>query len=439
MKKYAVVLLFFVACTNQNSNMEESQTTTTEVSFTTATTLISEYDQLKEGDKKSYKIRQYWIQNILKDVPTMTEEEKSISYREADNPNEYVYLDDGTSCTIDVGGTIHGSLIDENFQLDFDKINNNNSSSTLEKMNDTLFNDGYQITLEVFYNCTKDDKFSWLYGPLFFQDGQWWSFTDTDIIDFPTGEGNYWRQSTRVKVNLGTKSKWEICNEDIYSDECGVEYNPTTEFFWGYSKFFIELREKITIWDKNSRTMLRNSEIAYPEELLPIMSSPVFDIEEFGETYNCYIFPMASMVYYIRNYGYPQPLSSIENGEENFINWPEVYWLCLKEEIEFPNEIAGGFKEFDSGDFYLGQGPPVLRGDFGNRDPNPRYASWIMWGPSDPEDYYNNDLKSVKEFNVTKFYWWFDDGFNILDLCLNTIFTYEKDYDFVCLDKGLNN
>ena len=148
---------------------------------------------------------------------------------------------------------------------------------------------------------------------------------------------------------------------------------------------------------------------------------------------------MASMVYYIRNYGYPQPLSSVENGETNFINWPEVYWLCLKEEIEFPNEIGGGFKEFKSGDFYLGQGPPVLRGDFGNRDPNPRYASWIMWGPSNPEDYYRNDLKPVKEFNITKFYWWFDDGFNLLDLCLNTIFTYEKDYDFICLDKGLNN
>ena len=62
-----------------------------------------------------------------------------------------------------------------------------------------------------------------------------------------------------------------------------------------------------------------------------------------------------------------------------------------------------------------------------------------MWGPSNPENEFNNDLKPVKEFNITKFYWWFDDGFNLLDLCLNTVFTYEKDYDFVCLDKGLNN
>ena len=206
MKKKCLVLLVLMACTNQSSDTEMVQTISTEVSFTSATTLISEYDQLKEGDKKSYKIRKYWIQNILKDVPKMTEEEKSISYKEADNPNEYVYLDDGTSCGLDVGGTIHGSLIDENFQLDFDKINYNNSSYTLEKMEDSLFNDGYQITLEVSYNCLKEGKFSWLYGPLFFQDGQWWSFTDTDDIDFPAGEGNYWRQSTRVKVNLGTKN-----------------------------------------------------------------------------------------------------------------------------------------------------------------------------------------------------------------------------------------
>ena len=175
------------------------------MSFIPATTMQSEYDKLKEGDKKSYKIRKYWIQNILKDVPALTDKEKEVSYNEAKNPTNYVTLEDGTGCGLDVGGTLHGTLIDENFQLDFDKINNNNSSSKLEKMDDSLFNDGYQITLIVSYNCAKDGIFSWLYGPLFFQDGQWWSFTDTDVIDFPLGEGNYWRQSSRVRVYLDGK------------------------------------------------------------------------------------------------------------------------------------------------------------------------------------------------------------------------------------------
>ena len=204
MKKFLIILFFIISC-NSNIPNEILEVSPEKKSFLPATTLVSEYDKLKEGDKKSYKIRKYWIQNIIKDVLPLTVAEKEISYIEANNPTEYVYLEDGTSCALDVGGTIHGTLIDENFQLDFDKINNNNSSSTLEKMDDSLFNDGYQITLIVSYNCAKDGIFSWLYGPLFFQDGQWWSFTDTDVIDFPLGEGNYWRQSSRVRVYLDEK------------------------------------------------------------------------------------------------------------------------------------------------------------------------------------------------------------------------------------------
>ena len=204
MKKFLIILFFIISC-NSNIPNEILEVSPEKKSFLPATTLVSEYDKLKEGDKKSYKIRKYWIQNIIKDVLPLTVAEKEISYIEANNPTEYVYLEDGTSCALDVGGTIHGTLIDENFQLDFDKINNNNSSSTLEKMDDSLFNDGYQITLIVSYNCAKDGIFSWLYGPLFFQDGQWWSFTDTDVIDFPLGEGNYWRQSSRVRVYLNGK------------------------------------------------------------------------------------------------------------------------------------------------------------------------------------------------------------------------------------------
>ncbi len=204
MKKFLIILFFIISC-NSNIPNETLEVSLEKKSFLPATTLESEYDKLKEGDKKSYKIRKYWIQNILKDVLPLTVTEKEISYIEANNPTEYVYLEDGTRCALDVGGTIHGTLIDENFQLDFDKINNNNSSSTLEKMDDSLFNDGYQITLIVSYNCAKDNVFSWLYGPLFFQDSQWWSFSDTDVINFPLGEGNYWRQSSRVRVYLNEK------------------------------------------------------------------------------------------------------------------------------------------------------------------------------------------------------------------------------------------
>jgi hypothetical protein len=253
----------------------------------------------------------------------------------------------------------------------------------------------------------------------------------------------YWKinviDSSDIVNESGVEtSRWDICNENIYSDECGADYDPTTEFFWSYSNFFIDTREKITTWDKNSRVNLRNSGTPYPKELLPIMGSPVFEIVEMDQTFNCYIHPIPSMVYYIRNHGYPQPLSIAENSEEQFINWPEVYWLCLKENISFPDEIGSGFNDFKFGDFLLGQGPPVLRGDFGNRDPDPRYASWTMWGPVNPERNSSDDLKKVKEYSITKFYWWFDDGFNLLDLCAETSFTYEIDYNYICLDKNSN-
>jgi len=205
MKKCFIFLLIFLNCSTQTTQIEINESSKDTLTFQPATTIKSDYEKLSEGDKKSYKLRKYWIQNILKDVIEMTEEEKKISYNEANSPNPYAHLDDGTDCFLDVGGTIHGTLIDENYQLDFSKIDGNRWGNNLENMQDSLFNDGYKITLEVSYNCSKDGKPIWLYGPLFYQDGQWWSFTDTDRIDFPEGEGNYWRQSTRVKVNLGSR------------------------------------------------------------------------------------------------------------------------------------------------------------------------------------------------------------------------------------------
>jgi len=205
--KYIIFVLIFIFCNNPSVPEEEFEETNDIISeFIPVTTIKSVYDNMPEGDKKSYKLRKYWIQNILKDIKEMTEEEKKISYDEANNPNPYAHLDDGTDCSLDLGGLIHGTLIDENYQLDFSKIDSNRWTNRLENMQDSLFNDGYQITLEVSYNCLKDEKSIWLYGPLFYQDGQWWSFTDTDRIDFPEGEGNYWRQSTRVKVNLGSRN-----------------------------------------------------------------------------------------------------------------------------------------------------------------------------------------------------------------------------------------
>ena len=69
MKKLLILIIFIISCNNIQLLEETPTVSYEEVSFIPATTIQSEYDKLKEGDKKSYKIRKYWIQNILKDVP----------------------------------------------------------------------------------------------------------------------------------------------------------------------------------------------------------------------------------------------------------------------------------------------------------------------------------------------------------------------------------
>ena len=86
MKKLFILLIFIISCNNSPLPKETLTVSYEEVSFIPATTMQSEYDKLKEGDKKSYKIRKYWIQNILKDVPALTDKEKEVSYNEAKNP-----------------------------------------------------------------------------------------------------------------------------------------------------------------------------------------------------------------------------------------------------------------------------------------------------------------------------------------------------------------
>ena len=87
MKKSFPIFLILISCNNStdmNSSVVEDKVFN---EFSPSSTIESEYDKLSEGDKKSYKLRGYWIQNILKDVIEMTEDEKKISYNEVINNN----------------------------------------------------------------------------------------------------------------------------------------------------------------------------------------------------------------------------------------------------------------------------------------------------------------------------------------------------------------
>ena len=46
--------------------------------------------------------------------------------------------------------------------------------------------------------------------------------------------------------------KFDACIENPYSHKCGISYNPTDETSWSFS-FWVELRDVIVWWDRNSR------------------------------------------------------------------------------------------------------------------------------------------------------------------------------------------
>ena len=202
--KKLIVLLLLVSCSSEAVQVEEppitvaiTTSTTSTVEDTTSTsssifqpvtTIKSQYDSLSSQDKIAVKFRSYWIQNILKtDIPILTNEELEISYHRAENPIDYFEMNDGIKCYRKTSGTKSGSVVDENYQLVFS--------------NDLVEDDGYNIVLDDYYNCSNEDTSFALFGAPFFQNGDWWTFKTIKNIDFENpGEGIYRRQSSRFKI-----------------------------------------------------------------------------------------------------------------------------------------------------------------------------------------------------------------------------------------------
>ena len=189
MKKLIILLLLVAFCGGSTeTSTVEATTSTSTLKFQPATTIKSQYDSLSSQDKIAVKFRSYWIQNILKtDVPKLTNEELEISYNRAENPIDYFEMNDGIQCYRKTGGTISGSVVDENYQLVFP--------------NEFVEDDGYNIVLDDYYNCWNEDISFTLFGAPFFQNGDWWAFKNIKNIDFENpGEGVYRRQSSRFKI-----------------------------------------------------------------------------------------------------------------------------------------------------------------------------------------------------------------------------------------------
>ena len=188
MKKYILILIILVSCSNDSVSINPIEPNQSSEEFQPATTIKSDYDKLSSQDKIAVKFRSYWIQNILKkDIPKLTNEELEISYNRANNPIDYFEMNNGIECFRKTSGMNFGSVVDENYQLVFE--------------NERSGDDGYNIVLDVYYNCGNGDVSFALFGAPFYQNGDWWIFKEIKNIDFENpGEGVYRRQSSRFKI-----------------------------------------------------------------------------------------------------------------------------------------------------------------------------------------------------------------------------------------------
>ena len=218
--------------------------------------------------------------------------------------------------------------------------------------------------------------------------------------------------------------KFDACKENPYSHKCGISYNPTDETSWEFSKFWVELRDAIVWWDRNSRRDLGMNDRPYPEELSTIMNSTAFTIQNYKQEYDCYVLPIASMTVYFRNFGYPQPFSAVEKGDQNFIVWPDIHWFCSQKGTDHSSGLQPWEDlNLEVGEYFLGQGPPFLRIE--NEE-----GQWYMWGPTLPDGYWGND--KPKEFKIIEFNWVYGDGINLPRLCNEIEYTYEEDFERNC-------
>ena len=203
---------------------------------------------------------------------------------------------------------------------------------------------------------------------------------------------------------------WERCQNPL-SDECFLEYNPTTVTYWEMGSPFWT-GQYATIW--NWSEYYSDYNLDWPQELADIVGSPAFSIMDNGEEYDCYLQVAAGMKTPL--WGvigiYPKPIEFSDSGPDFLWTW--MWWHCDN----------GGEDDYT----YKIGGAPILRGNFGNIDPNMRNASWTAYGVSDENWPY------AEEFEISHFYWWFEDGFSIKEFCMGGLdnFTYEEDYQSVC-------
>ena len=114
----------------------------------------------------------------------------------------YLKLADGTECTKRVGGTLTNARIDENYPLYAETT------------------DYWKFILLESYTCDDEKRPGRLYGEIFYQDDNWWTYVEinSDEIDIDSewdvGDLNVWKFATRTAIADDTFSGNYACKAD---------------------------------------------------------------------------------------------------------------------------------------------------------------------------------------------------------------------------------
>ena len=218
---FAFILFFLIVFCGGNTTPETEAVTEIPEAVVEGTQAVEAEAEITEIDEESIeKYKQSWVSNLVSSS-ALTEDEYLITlslyedyetygwnrgydfnakiieqslYNKSINNNEFIISDDNTEfvCSNKSSGTAISAFANEYHPLYKD--------------------DDYGYAVSVDYTCTQNEEdYLWLFGPIFYQDNQWWGFVfyDEDFyenyrLDVPEFKVMYAFQSKFVKrVSLG--------------------------------------------------------------------------------------------------------------------------------------------------------------------------------------------------------------------------------------------
>ena len=186
MRKFFIITFFLIVFCGGNTTPETEAVTEIPEAVVEGTQAVEAEAEITEVDEESIeKYKQSWVSNLVS-YSALTEDEYLVTlslyedyetygwnrgydfkatiieqflYNKSINNNELIIIDDSNEfvCKNKSSGTVISAFANEYHPL--------------YKYVDY----GYEVNVD--YTCTQNEKdYLWLYGPIFYQDNQWWGF-----------------------------------------------------------------------------------------------------------------------------------------------------------------------------------------------------------------------------------------------------------------------